>query len=324
MTSLVGAVYTAEERASSASAQASALEFLRTNHPELFVVSHRSPGIQCMNTRFGVDVTEDNLLSVILRPHAKKICDSLAPLSPLASLSRKEHPGTLMGNIIKDALNMLDIDIDDLKRIGVVRGGDSGWTEETWIHSYISYLRGILGNLYKLKTRAQKAAERAAKAEDDRRMMESIAASRVRSEEMAAARREEARRNSEYQRILKAERNAAARATRNAKLAAHGKIPAEVDLLGLDSAEANSERRTKEYRNTLRDILNGERKATLTAHRKIPVAEGDLLGLHPAAANSERRTKEIAKDLEGLFSGGRRHKSRKARKSRKSRKHSRK
>lgn len=277
----VGVPSPAEERASSASAQASALESLRTNHPELFVrVSPEDPSVLCLNTRFGVDVTEDNLLSVVLRPHTKRICASLAPNG------RKESPTAFMYYIVKDALNMLDIDIDDLAKIGVVFGCNHECTDETYIHGYISYLRAALGNLGKLKTRARKAAERVANAEADRRMAESLAASNVRAAERAAARREEARRNREYERILQAERNAAARATRNAKLAAHGKLPvAEGDLLGIDSAAANS---------------------------------GDLIDIDAL------RKKEIANDLAGLFGGARRRKSRKARKSRKSRKHSRK
>jgi len=284
--SLVGAVYTAEERASSASKQASALESLRTNHPELFVrVSPEDPGVLCLKTRFGVDVTEDNLLSVLLRPHAKRICASLAPNG------RKESPTAFMYYIIKDALNMLDIDLEADKeylshKLGVDFTCRHECTDDTYMRGYISYLRGILGNLHKLKTRAQKAAKRAANAEADRRMMESIAASNVRSEEMAAARREEDRRNREYERILEAERNAAARATRNAKLAAHGKIPvAEEDLLGLHSAAANS---------------------------------GDLINMEAL------RKRGIANDLAGLFGGARKRKSRNTRKSRKSRTHSRK
>jgi hypothetical protein len=109
-----------------------------------------------------------------------------------------------------------------------------------------------------------------------------------------AARREEMRRNMEYKRILEEERKAAERATRNAKLAAHGKLPVpEGNLLGLHPAAAAS-----------------------------ASAGGNLLNMNAA------RKAEIAFNLKGLFSGGtrkqRQRKSRKVRNSQKSRRHSRK
>jgi hypothetical protein len=144
----------AEERSLRDSAQASTLESLRINHPELFSVrvSLEDSGVICLKTRFGVDITKDSLLEVLLRPHSKRICDSLAPHG------RKEAPTAFMYYIVKDALNNLDIDIDDLAKIGVVSGGDSGWSEETYIHKQISYLREALFNLHNLKTRSQKTA----------------------------------------------------------------------------------------------------------------------------------------------------------------------
>jgi len=184
-----------------------------------------------------------------------------------------------VAKFVQDVIDKLNIDRDDLPKHGILLNYSPDYTDDTNKLAGISYLRNIIFNLGKLKTRARKAADRAANAEADRKREEMFAASKVRSEEMAAARREEARRNREYERILKAERNAAARATRNAKLAAHGKIPvAEGDLLGLDSAAANS---------------------------------GDLIDI------AALRKKEIANDLEGLFGGARRRKSRKSRKSRK-------
>lgn len=133
-------------------AQSDALESLRINHPELFTmrVSPNDPGVRCLKTKFGVDVTNDGLLEVLFRPHAKRICESLAPHG------RKEAPTAFMYFIVKDALNNLDIDIDDLAKIGIVFGCNHECTDETYIHGYISYLGNALGNLHRLKTRTQK------------------------------------------------------------------------------------------------------------------------------------------------------------------------
>lgn len=141
-----------EEIALRRKAQSDALESLRTNHPELFAmsVSPNDSGVRCLKTKFGVDVTNDGFLEVLLRPHAKRICDSLAPHG------RKEAPTTFMYFIVKDALNNLDIDIDDLAKIGILFGCNHECTDETYIHGYISYLSNALGNLHKLKTRTQK------------------------------------------------------------------------------------------------------------------------------------------------------------------------
>jgi len=259
----------AEERASRAEAQVTASESLRTTHPELSVIPPEDPSVLCLKTKYGVDVTEDNLLSVLLRPHTKLICNG----------EKGQMTTDSVAKFVQDVIDKLNIDRDDLPKHGILLNYSPDYTDDTNKLAGISYLRNIIFNLGKLKTRARKAADRAANAEADRKREEMFAASKVRSEEMAAARREEARRNREYERILKAERNAAARATRNAKLAAHGKIPvAEGDLLGLDSAAANS---------------------------------GDLIDI------AALRKKEIANDLEGLFGGARRRKSRKSRKSRK-------
>lgn len=135
-------------------AQVSALESLRINHPELFSirVSPENSSVICLKTKFGVDVTKDGLLEVLLRPHAKRICDSLAPHG------RKEAPTVFMYLIVKNALDNIDIDIDDLAKIGVVSGYDSVWSDNTFIHKEIGYLREALFNLHKLKTRTQKAS----------------------------------------------------------------------------------------------------------------------------------------------------------------------
>jgi hypothetical protein len=191
-----------------------------------------------------------------------------------------------VAKFVQDVIDKLNIDRDDLPKHGILLNYSPDYTDDTNKLAGISYLRNIIFNLGKLKTRARKAADRAANAEADRRMMESIAASKVRYEEMKAARYEEISRDREYERIVKAERNAAARATRNAKLAAHGKIPvAEGDLLGIDSAAAKS---------------------------------GDFINMEAL------RKQEIKDDLESLFKGGRRTRKHKHRKNRKSRKHSRK
>lgn len=140
-----------EERAHRDSAQAAALASLRINHPDLISISVPSAEGECFTTRFGVDVMQDNLLSVLLRPYPKRICDSLIPDG------RKESPKDFMYLIVKEALNNLDIDIADLEKLGIVFGCNHECTDDTYIHGYISYLREALFNLHKLHTRTQKA-----------------------------------------------------------------------------------------------------------------------------------------------------------------------
>jgi len=278
-----------EERAARAAAQASALESLRINYPALFSmrVSPDDPGVHCLRTRFGVDLTKEYILEVLLRPHAKRICDSLAPRG------RKEAPQDIMYFIVKEALNNLDIDFEDLAKIGLGVSHNSGWAEDTFIHQYIHLLQGAIFNLHRLKTRTQKAAERAAAADAERRRAEQLIVSKRLAAEREAAKREEMRRNMEYNRILEEERKAAERAARNAKLAAHGKLPVpEGDLLGLHPAPAAA-----------------------------AAAGGNLLNMNAA------RKAEIAANLEGLFGGKsrtRKHKNRRAQKSQKSRRNTRK
>ena len=209
----------AEERAARAAAQVSALETLRVSHPALFAlrVSAEDPGARCMLTRFSVDVTQDNLLSVLLRPHAKRICDSLAP-------DGKETGTAVAFLAVKEALNMLDIDINDLAKVGVNMSGNGGWTGETYMNKQFSILRGAIYNLHKLKTKMQKAAEHAAIVE----------ANRLENERRAAMREAEIgrRREAERQRV---EQLAAARAARGPR------PPPEGDLLGLHPAAAAAE-----------------------------------------------------------------------------------
>jgi len=262
-----------EERTLRTAAQTDALESLRVNHPELFSrISPEDPDVLGMKRVYHVDVTKDDLLEILLRPYVKRIHQSLGPDG------RPQPPGSFMFHIVRDALNMLDIDTDDLAKIGIVFRCNHECTGMTFIHGYINYLREALFNLHKLKTRAQKAAASQANVERDRRMAESVVASRARAAEIAAARREEIRRNREYERILEAEKHAA----RNAKLREHGKIPVpEADLLGIRSAQANS-----------KELLN------MTAARRANI-EKDLAGLFGGA----KRT--------------RKHKHRKTRKTRK-------
>jgi len=299
----------AEERAARAEAQASALESLRINHPALFSmrVSPDDPGVHCLRTRFGVDVTQDNLLSVLLRPHAKRICDSLAPHG------RKEKPQDFMYSIVKEALNNLDIDVEDLEKIGVVSSYNSGYTEETYIHKQISYLREALFNLHKLKTKTQKSTERAAVVEADRRRGEQRAAARLRDAELEAARRAPI-----------SEMEAARRAAERIRL----EQLIERQRLAADAEAARYEGASR------RKV---ERMAAVRAARgPRPPPEENLLGLHSAAAaNAEvnllnmnaARKAEIAANLEGLFGGKsrtRKHKNRRVRKLHKSRRNSRK
>jgi hypothetical protein len=302
--------HSAKEVNSRKNAQSAALESLRTNHPELFSmkISTGDPGVQCLIRRFGIDVTKDGLLEILLRPHAKRICESLAPHG------RKEAPTAFMYFIVKDALNNLDIDIDDLAKIGIVFGCNHECTDETYIGGYISYLRAALHSLNSLKTKTQKRinstpegkelirkAEMLKRFEEHKARLASIPAvqseASKRAAEKMAANREEARRDREYKRILEEERKAEERAKRNAKLAAHGKLPmATADLLGLHSSSAAAKPEEKDLLN-----INGIRK------------------------------KQIANDLASIFLGGSRHtrkhksrKNRKVRKSSKSRKHTRK
>jgi hypothetical protein len=244
----------AEERAAALAAQASAFETLRVTHPALFSmrVSPDDPGVHCLRTRFGVDVTQDNLLSVLLRPHAKRICDSLAPDG------RKEAPTAFMYSIVKEALNNLDIDVEDLEKIGVVSSYNSGYTEETYIHKQISYLREALFNLHKLKTKTQKAAEHAAiveanKLANERRAAMCAAAPRHRVEQMAAAR--------------------AARGPRP---------PPEANLLGLHSAAASAGENI--------DYMNIERKREIAAN-----LEGLFGGKSRTRKQKKRRARKYQK-----------------------------
>jgi hypothetical protein len=308
-------------------AKSAALESLRSNHPELFSMklSASDSGVQCVIKRFGIDVSKDGLLEILLRPHISLLCNGKRfDLSP----------------VIGDVIQKLDVDPLDFATVGIRSGGyNSVWDDNTYHQQQIGQLRDIIYNLYRLKTRTQKAAERKASAnaakrfsnekaasdklarelmlrrEEERRILQQslreapkvrsapITSTAVQSEalkrraEMIAERREEARRDREYQRILAQEEVARKRAVRNAKLAKHGKIPVPTaDLLGLNSSSAAAKPEEK-------DLLN-------------------MSAIHK---------KEIANDLASIFLGGsshtRKHKSRKnrkVRKSSKSRKHTRK
>jgi hypothetical protein len=285
-----------EERAVRTEAQASALETLRTTHPDLFAlrVSAEDPGAHLLRTRFNVDVTEDNLLSVLLRPHAKRIFDSLAPHG------RKEKPQDFMYFIVKGAFDNLDIDIEDLRKIGVDFGCRHECTDETYIGGYISYLREALFNLHKLKKWTKILADRKLGEEYNRRE----AARRAPVSEMEAARRAVERRRMEQ--LIERQRLA---------------------------ADAKAER----YEGALRRRVE-QMAAVRAARGPRPPPEENLLGLHSAAAaasagenidymNIERK-REIAANLESIFRGGVRkqktRKHRRARKSQKSRRQSRK
>ena len=309
-------------------AKSAALESLRSRHPELFSmkISASDPGVQCVIKRFGIDVSKDGLLEILFRPHVSLLCNGKRfDLSP----------------VIGDVIQKLDVDPLDFASAGIRSGGyNSVWDDNTYHDQQMGQLREIIYNLYKLKTKTQKAAERKAAAnaakrfanekaasdklarelmirrsEEEKRILQQslreaakaqaapITSTAVQSEaskratELLAARREEARRDREYQRILAEEEVARKRAIRNAKLAKHGKIPVPTaDLLGLHSASAAAKPEEK-------DLLN-------------------MSAIHK---------KEIANDLASIFSGGssrtRKHKSRKhrkVRKSSKSRKHTRK
>uniref|UniRef100_A0A6C0ARE6 Uncharacterized protein n=1 Tax=viral metagenome TaxID=1070528 RepID=A0A6C0ARE6_9ZZZZ len=288
-------------------------------------ISAGDPGVKCVIKRFGIDVSKDGLLEILLRPHVSLLCNG------------KRFDLSL---VIGDVIQKLDVDPLDFASAGIRSGGyNSVWDDNTYHDQQIGQLREIIYNLHKLKTRTQKAAERKASAnaakrlsnekaasdklarelmlrsEEEKRILQQalreaakaqaapITSTAVQSEalkraaEKMAANREEARRDREYKRILEEERKAEERAKRNAKLAAHGKLPmATADLLGLHSSSAAAKPEEKDLLN-----INGIRK------------------------------KQIANDLASIFSGGssrtRKHKSsnnRKVRKSSKSRKHTRK
>ena len=120
----------------------SALESLRIKHGELFEIP--LPGehiLNCLNIKYGVDVTKDDVLGVLLRPHAKLICNGEPGIMTTDSVAK----------FVNDAIEKLDIDRDDLVKIGVVLNYSPDYSDDTNKLAGISFLRNIIFNLDKLK-----------------------------------------------------------------------------------------------------------------------------------------------------------------------------
>lgn len=242
-------------------AEDAALETLRSKHPELFLMRGwvpTDPNVHCMKTRYGIDVTKDSLLEVLLRPHMRTLCNGGDNISSTYY-------------VVTNVLDMLDIDEPFARTQGIPPPNTVFQSSDNNAGTYISYLRQIISNLHKLKTRTQLAEER-------RVAMELL-------QKQAAAAREEERRDKEYVRIKRNPRLMLSgkvlvpRKERNAALAEHGIIPTagtNADLLDLYSPTTATEPelldmnalRKAEVKKNLDGLFGGKRRTRRYNHRR--------------------------------------------------------
>jgi len=135
---------TSEEAARTA-AQRAALESLRVRHPELFTMVVDPACMSQMKGRFGIDLTQEGLFEVIMRPNAKIMCS--------VTISKM--------NLVKDFCEKLDLDFDEIADTWGMRPYFPGNPATTGQHEkiLIKKLLDVINNLHRLKTRTQKVAE---------------------------------------------------------------------------------------------------------------------------------------------------------------------
>lgn len=161
-----------EERMYRASEHASLLERLRVNHPELFSlkVTLDDPGVRCMKNKFNLDLTkDDNLIAILLRPHANLICNG----RPVGTLGWQ--PANYMYEVVKDALGKLNLDFAAANRLGATWNLSHEYTDDTNKHAAISFLGQAINLLVNSKAAGLAAADRIAAAETARRMARAAA-----------------------------------------------------------------------------------------------------------------------------------------------------
>lgn len=143
------------------------LESLRGTHPELFLLSlsPEDSNVRCVRNKYNLDVTKDDVLEVLLRPHVDLICNGKA--------------GKLRANsvwiFINDVIDKLGLELDDIyPKWGIHPNINTEYTDDTNTAAAISYLRSIIYMMAKDIQNAENKAKLLTNRETKRRANQAI------------------------------------------------------------------------------------------------------------------------------------------------------
>ena len=212
------------------------LESLRGRNPELFSISlsPEDPNVRCVRNKYNLDVTNDGVLEVLLRPHVDLICNG--------------KPGIIRANsvwiFINDVLNKLGLDSDDIyPKWGIHPNINTEYTDDTNTGAAISYLRSIIYMMAKDIQNAENKAKLKSNKDAKRRANQAS---------------KEAKRRANYEANWKAthERNILGLSSASAA------ATPEVDLLNMSAI------RKAEIAKNLEGLFGGVRRTRKHKHRK--------------------------------------------------------